>query len=116
VGENVSFGGLQGLGIASRPRTVNEGVENELPVLLDQVVDVSEDAAHDGCEYVISCGLEGECGGRKAKLRAQQSRRSGLRSLDEERADERSGGVACGVGSESRSTVVVCRKSLQVAG
>lgn len=32
-----------------RPRTVNEGVEDELPVLLDEVVDVSEDAAHDGC-------------------------------------------------------------------
>jgi len=34
----------------ARPRTVDEGVENELPVLLDQVVDVSEDSAHDGCE------------------------------------------------------------------
>jgi hypothetical protein len=50
MGEKVSLGGLQGLGIASRPRTVDEGVENELPVLLDQVVDVSKDAAHDGCE------------------------------------------------------------------
>ena len=34
----------------SRPRTVDESVEDELPVLLDEVVDVSEDSAHDGCE------------------------------------------------------------------
>jgi len=32
------------------PRTINEGVENELSVLLDEVVDVSENAAHFGCE------------------------------------------------------------------
>lgn len=34
----------------ARPRTVDEGVEDELPVLLDEVVDVSEDSAHDCCE------------------------------------------------------------------
>ena len=36
----------------ARPRTVDEGVEDELPVLLDEVVDVSEDSAHDCCEGV----------------------------------------------------------------
>lgn len=36
----------------ARPRTVDEGVEDELPVLLDEVVDVSEDSAHGCCEGV----------------------------------------------------------------
>ena len=43
--------GLLG-GVFARPRTVDEGVEDELPVLLDEVVDVSEDSAHDCCEGV----------------------------------------------------------------
>jgi hypothetical protein len=35
---------------SSRPRTVDEGVEDELSVLLDEVIDVSENSTHYGCE------------------------------------------------------------------
>ena len=50
-GTSVSLRRIAIVGFA-RPRTVDEGVEDELPVLLDEVVDVSEDSAHDCCEGV----------------------------------------------------------------
>jgi hypothetical protein len=34
---------------SSRPRTVDEGAEDVLSVLLDQVIDISENPTHDGC-------------------------------------------------------------------
>jgi hypothetical protein len=115
MGENVSF--VAGLRSASRPRTVDEGVKNELPVLLDQVVDVSEDAAHDGCEYMWCCrGWEETAVGEKLSRECGSPERSA--KSREQRADERSGvegllvGLAARVGGSSQQLLV--NRGLQV--
>lgn len=87
------------------PRTVNEGVENELPVLLDEVVDVSEDAAHFGCEIGL---CEGRGWGRERGRWARGSM-AARAERSEERAGEVEGYDGMGVGLD-RPALNECKR------